>query len=109
VPTHHRNKNFGIAAPAPKPTPWYLKPVPQVPAVAGPSVNPIDAFIAAKLKDKGLQPAGPAEKTSLLRRVFLDLIGVRPTPVELDTFLADTAPDACEKDRTGCWRTSSTA
>jgi hypothetical protein len=91
------------AAPPPKPTPWYLEPVkrPEVPASAGqsgnPSVNPIDAFIAAKLKDKGLQAAGPAGKATLLRRVYLDLIGIPPTPAELDAFLADRAPGAYEK------------
>ena len=91
------------AAPAPKPTPWYLQPVhrPEVPAGAAqspnPSVNPIDAFIAAKLNEKGLHAAGPAAKTTLLRRVYLDLIGIPPTPAEQEAFLADTSPGAYEK------------
>src|ERR1700722_9841757 len=91
------------AAPAPKPTPWYLEPIhrPDVPAgavqSANPSVNPIDAFIAAKLKEKGLQAAGPAAKTTLLRRVYLDLIGIPPTPAEQEAFLADASPGAYEK------------
>ena len=91
------------AAPAPKPTPWYLEPIhrPDVPAgavqSANPSVNPIDAFIAAKLKEKGLQAAGPAAKTTLLRRVYLDLIGIPPTPAEQGAFLADASPGAYEK------------
>ena len=87
------------AAPPPKPTPWYLEPVkrPEVPAIAGQSVNPIDAFIAAKLKDQGLKAAGPAAKTTLLRRVYLDLIGIPPTPADLEAFLADTTPGAYEK------------
>jgi Protein of unknown function (DUF1553)/Protein of unknown function (DUF1549) len=87
------------AAPARKPTPWYLKPIerPAVPAGVTESGNPIDAFIAAKLKDKGLQATGPADKASLLRRVYLDLIGIPPTPSEQEAFLVDKTPDAYEK------------
>jgi Protein of unknown function (DUF1553)/Protein of unknown function (DUF1549) len=87
------------AAPATKPTPWYLKPVerPAVPASAGPRVNPIDAFIAAKLHDQGLRAAAPADRAILLRRVYLDLIGIPPTPAEQEAFLADTSPSAYEK------------
>ncbi len=51
----------------------------------------------AKLAERGLQPAGPAEKSSLLRRVYFDLIGLPPSPEEIDAFLADTAEDAYEK------------
>ena len=99
------------AAPPAKPTPWYLKPVqrPEVPAGARQYVNPIDAFIAAKLKDSGLKAAGPADKATLLRRVYLDLIGIPPTPAEQEAFLADTAPAPMKRLSTGCWRTSSTA
>jgi hypothetical protein len=77
------------AAPPPKPVPWFLEPVHRlrVPASAGQSVNPIDAFIAAGLKDKGLPAAGPATKATLLRRVCLDPIGIPPAPAELDVFV----------------------
>jgi hypothetical protein len=87
------------AAPAQKATPWYLKTVkrPSVPSGVRPASNPIDAFIAAKLKDKGLQAVGPADKASLLRRVYLDLIGIPPQPAEQDAFLADSSPNAYEK------------
>ena len=58
------------------------------------SANPIDSFIAAQYKAKGLTPAGQADKRTLLRRVYLDLIGIPPTPEEVDAFLQDQAPDA---------------
>lgn len=75
---------------------WSLQPVvkPKVPANAS---NPIDAFIVANYKAKGLTPVGKADKLTLLRRVYLDVIGLPPTPAEQDAFLADTAPDAYEK------------
>ena len=78
---------------------WSLQPVtrPAVPAGVTTSTNPIDAFIAADYKAKGLVPAGKADKLTLLRRVYLDLIGLPPTPEEQDAFLADTSPDAYEK------------
>ena len=70
---------------------------PQVPVGAGKSANPIDAFIAAEYKTKGLRPAAPADKYTLLRRVYLDLIGIPPSPAEQDAFLKDESPDAYEK------------
>ena len=87
------------AAPARKPSPWYLKPIVRRDAPAGvtESRNPIDAFIAVKWKEKGLQPVGQADKRTLLRRVYLDLVGIPPTPAEQDAFLADDSPDAYEK------------
>jgi hypothetical protein len=87
------------AAPARKPSPWYLKPIVRrdAPAVVTESRNPIDAFIAVKWKEKGLQPVGQADKRTLLRRVYLDLVGIPPTPAEQDAFLADDSPDAYEK------------
>src|SRR5260370_32089255 len=87
------------AAPSRKASPWYLKPVvrPEPPAGVTVSRNPIDAFIAVKWKEKGLQPAGSADKRTLLRRVYLDLIGIPPTPAEQDAFFADGSPDAYEK------------
>src|SRR5690242_19329133 len=59
--------------------------------------TPIDNFILAKLEAKGLTPAAPADKTTLLRRASFDLIGLPPTPEELDAFLADKSPQAFEK------------
>jgi Protein of unknown function (DUF1549)/Protein of unknown function (DUF1553) len=78
---------------------WSLQPVakPMVPAGVTTSANPIDAFIAADYKAKGLLPAGKADKLTLLRRVYLDLIGLPPTPAEQEAFLADSASDAYEK------------
>ena len=80
---------------------WSFRPVarPEVPAVrrAEWARSPIDRFVLAKLEAAGLDPAPPASKTSLLRRVTYDLTGLPPTPVEVVAFLADPAPDAYEQ------------
>jgi mono/diheme cytochrome c family protein len=80
---------------------WSFRPVvrPEVPAVkqAGWARTPVDAFILEALEAAGLRPAPPAGKTTLLRRVTYDLIGLPPTPEEVDAFLADGSPDAYEK------------
>ncbi len=78
---------------------WSLQPVtkPAVPAGVTASVNPIDAFIAADYKTKGLTPTGKADKLTLLRRVYFDLIGIPPTVEEQDAFLNDPSADAYEK------------
>src|ERR1700676_3319389 len=75
---------------------WPLKPVvrPEPPTAVSTGSNPIDAFIAAKLSARGLRAAGPADKPTLLRRVYLDLIGIPPTPEEQEAFLQDQSPDA---------------
>src|SRR4051794_5114931 len=59
--------------------------------------SPIDAFILAKLEEKGLGPAAPADKLTLLRRATFDLTGLPPTDSEISDFLADTSPHAFEK------------
>jgi hypothetical protein len=59
--------------------------------------NPIDAFIAAEREKRGLKPRPEARKHVLLRRVYLDLIGLSPTPEEQRAFVADSSPDAYEK------------
>ena len=59
--------------------------------------NPIDAFVLQRLEREGLKPSPEADKATLLRRVSLDLIGLPPTPAELDAFLKDTSPNAYEK------------
>jgi hypothetical protein len=59
--------------------------------------NPVDAFILAKLKKEGLRPSPEADKRTVLRRVYFDLIGLPPTPAEMDAFVADKSPEAWSK------------
>jgi hypothetical protein len=59
--------------------------------------NPIDSFILAKLESKSIKPSAEASKTTLLRRVSLDITGLPPTPQEVDNFLHDDRPDAYER------------
>ena len=59
--------------------------------------NAIDHFILARLEREGLQPSPEADRTTLLRRVTLDLTGLPPTLAEVDAFLADKSPNAYEK------------
>jgi hypothetical protein len=83
----------------PKKPLWSLQRVvaPQVPAGLVTSRNPIDAFVAEKYREKGLQPADAADKLTLLRRVYFDLIGIPPTIPEQEAFLRDRSPDAYDK------------
>jgi hypothetical protein len=78
----------------------FQRPVrPAVPAVKNRSSvrNEIDAFILLRLEANGLSFAPPAEPQALLRRIYLDLIGLPPSPEELDKFLADPSDTAYEK------------
>jgi len=59
--------------------------------------NPIDAFILAELEARGISPSPGADRPTLIRRVSLDLIGLLPTPQEVEAFVADRSPDAYEK------------
>lgn len=59
--------------------------------------NPIDQFIAAAAAKKNLKLAPPAEKRQLVRRLYLDLLGIPPTPGEMADALADTSPTATTK------------
>ena len=59
--------------------------------------NPIDAFVVSRLEDRGWTPTPAADRATLIRRLSLDLIGLPPTPDEVDAFLNDTSPDACDR------------
>ncbi len=79
---------------------WAFQPIRAIQPPADPSgwsANEIDRFIRAKQRANNLEPVGPADKFTLLRRVTLDLIGLPPTPEEVDAFLADTSADAWSK------------
>ncbi len=87
------------AAPVtPKVTHWsFLKPVRPTPPK--PTKNPIDAFVAARREAKGLTAMPAAEPQTLLRRVYLDLVGVPPTPAEVEAFVKDPASYEAVVDR----------
>src|SRR2546430_5911943 len=72
---------------------------PEVPQVknAGWVRNPIDAFVSSEHEKRGLVPRPEAPKHVLLRRVYLDLIGLPPTREQLHAFLDDKSTDAYEK------------
>lgn len=59
--------------------------------------NELDRYVRAELDQKGLIPVGDADKATLLRRVYIDLIGLPPSPEELAAFEKDTNPKAFEK------------
>ncbi len=82
---------------------WSLRPLtrPKLPTLSEKDAawvrTPIDAFVIAKLREKGLTPSPEADRRTLLRRLSFDLTGLPPTPEEVATFLADTTPDAYER------------
>ncbi len=80
---------------------WSFQPVkPQAVPVVKNSAwakNPIDKFILAKLETNSLIPSKPADRRTLIRRVTYDLIGLPPTPAEVDNFLQDRSPNAYAK------------
>ncbi|MDQ6664392.1 MAG: PSD1 and planctomycete cytochrome C domain-containing protein, partial [Acidobacteriota bacterium] len=80
---------------------WAFRPIadPPAPAVRDktwPKAD-IDKFILAKLESRGLKPAPAADRRTLIRRATFDLIGLPPTPEEVDTFVRDRSPDAFAK------------
>ena len=80
---------------------WSFQPIqpPALPAVknAAQVATPIDAFLLAKLEEKGLAFSPEADKRILIRRAYFDLLGLPPSPQEVDAFLADNSPDAYER------------
>ena len=61
------------------------------------NIQPIDAFIRARLTKEGLRPSAPADRYTLIRRASLDLTGLPPTPAEADAFVNDPHPDSYSK------------
>ena len=82
---------------------WSFQPIkrPQVPGVPQHSQewvrNPIDAFVLAKLVQRGIEPSPEADRATLIRRLYLDLLGLLPRPEEVEEFVSDRSPDAYEK------------
>ncbi len=74
-----------------------VRPVPPQVKNRARTTNPIDAFILAQLEKEALVPAPPADRARLIRRVYLDLIGLPPSLAQVDAFLADSRPDAYER------------
>ena len=75
---------------------WSLQPIKR-PDPTNPRMNPIDSFIRQKLKDKSLTPAPQANRRTLVRRAYFDLIGLPPSPQETEQFLSDQSPNAWPK------------
>jgi hypothetical protein len=59
--------------------------------------TPVDAFVLARLEQQGMRPNPGADRRTLIRRLYFDLLGLPPSPQEIDAFLADRRPDAYER------------
>jgi len=99
-------EGFLIAQPAVTSTDWWSWKVIElqtVPAAENPFAahfsieNPIDAFVLAKLMQKGLEPSAPADRRTLIRRVYYDLLGLPPTPADVAEFVSSGDLLAYEK------------
>src|SRR5262249_11300049 len=78
----------------------YLRPSrPPVPTVKDSAWvrNPIDNFVLSRLEKEGLTPSPVATRETLVRRLYLDLIGIPPSPSQAATFVNDARPDAYER------------
>jgi mono/diheme cytochrome c family protein len=84
-----------------KSTHWSFQPVkrPAFPATKNSAWvrNGIDHFVLARLEKEGIAPSSEADKVTLIRRLSLDLLGLPPTPAQVDEFLKDNSPNAYEK------------
>ena len=78
---------------------WSLRPIitPKIPQSDGCSEHPVDRFLAESRRALGLKTVDPADKLILLRRVYLDLVGLPPSPAEQEAFLADESKNAYAK------------
>ena len=86
-------ENHWAFKPVERPVPPDRRAVKRLPWIR----NDIDAFILARLQNEKLIPSPEADRATLLRRLSLDLIGLPPTPAEIDAFVLDRRPDAYER------------
>jgi len=84
TPTHITEKDFEY---------WAYKPVQPTPVPPG-AANPVDAFLNAELKAKGLNANPRASRATLIRRAYYDLLGLPPTPEAVERFVKDARPEA---------------
>ncbi len=75
---------------------WAFQPPKKSTPPANAGKTDLDKFVLAKLAEKGLTPAKPADKRTILRRVYFDLIGLPPTPEEVEAFEKNHSPNALE-------------
>ncbi|MBI4606546.1 MAG: PSD1 domain-containing protein [Planctomycetes bacterium] len=73
------------------------RPAPRVPPAGSAARSEVDAFILERLAAEGLRPSSEADRVTLIRRLSFDLLGLPPQPEEVDDFLSDESPDACER------------
>ncbi len=73
-----------------------MSPIPSV-DLPGFVKNDIDRFVLAELKERGLAPSAAADRRTLIRRLFFDLLGLPPKPEDVEAFVADKSPEAYEK------------
>jgi hypothetical protein len=76
---------------------WAFRPVVRPELPKGNASSPIDRFVAARLHDSGLALSARVDKRTLIRRATFDLLGLPPTPAEIQQYLKDDAPDAYER------------
>ncbi len=80
---------------------WSLRPLvrPAVPAAkaVGRVRTPIDGFILHRLEQRGMKPSAEADRRTLIRRLYFDLLGLPPEPADIDAFVREPAPDAYER------------
>ncbi len=92
---------------------WSFQPprLPAVPAVkASPRVrNAVDAFVLTRLEERGLTLAAEADRATMIRRLYFDLLGLPPEPEEVDSFVADPRATRTSGWWTACWLRHTTA
>lgn len=83
--------------PDPRLAHWAWRPVSRPNLPTSTWAHPVDAFVASRLSEKGLRLSEEADRRILIRRLSYDLIGLPPTPAEIDAFLGDSSPEAYER------------